>query len=182
MDFCFLQIFFNFISTFKTQTYAIIQFKQRAPYPTAQDALTALENALSMLTVTLTASERSTYGSVNEQNKLLINKVWDYRQNSPNLSSTDLDWAEFENDYKSRNVMESLQNRIDALLERIKNSKILYDYDNYQSALDDYAYTTYKAGSQAPGYETKMNEMKQFFNRSGKGKEKPAADTDNPTP
>lgn len=27
----------------------------------AQDALTALENALSMLTVTLTASERSTY-------------------------------------------------------------------------------------------------------------------------
>ena len=182
MDFCFLQIFFNFISTFKTQTYTIIQFKQRAPYPTAQDALTALENALSMLTVTLTASERSTYGSVNEQNKLLINKVWDYRQNSPNLSSPDLDWAEFENDYKSRNVMESLQNRIDALLERIKNSKILYDYDNYQSALDDYAYTTYKAGSQAPGYETKMNEMKQFFNRSGKGKEKPAPDTDNPTP
>ncbi len=181
MDFCFLQIFINFISTFKTQTYAIIQFKQRAPYPTAQDALTALENALSMLTVTLTASERSTYGSVNEQNKLLINKVWDYRQNSPNLSSTDLDWAEFENDYKSRNVMESLQNRIDALLERIKNSKILYDYDNYQSALDDYAYTTYKAGSQAPGYETKMNEMKQFFNRSGKGKEKPAPETDSPT-
>ena len=154
----------------------------QAQVTAAQDALTALENALSMLTVTLTASERSTYGSVNEQNKLLINKVWDYRQNSPNLSSPDLDWAEFENDYKSRNVMESLQNRIDALLERIKNSKILYDYDNYQSALDDYSYTTYKAGSQAPGYETKMNEMKQFFNRSGKGKEKPAADTDNPTP
>ena len=77
--------------------------------------------------------------------------------------------------------MESLQNRIDALLERIKNSKILYDYDNYQSALDDYSYTSYKAGSQAPGYETKMNELKQFFNRAGKGKEKPAPETDSPT-
>ncbi|ROI07007.1 hypothetical protein EGH90_07520 [Kaistella haifensis] len=147
----------------------------------AQDALTALENALSMLTVTLTASERSTYGSVNEQNKLLINKVWDYRQNSPNLSSPDLDWDEFEKDYNSRQVMENLQHRLDALAERIKNAKILHDYDNYQSALDDYSYTTYKAGSQAPGYETKMNEMKQFFNRSGKGKEKPAPVTDSPT-
>lgn len=41
----------------------------------AQDALTQLENALAVLTVTLTAEERSTYGSVNEQNKLLVNKV-----------------------------------------------------------------------------------------------------------
>ena len=147
----------------------------------AQDALTQLENALAMLTVTLTAEERSTYGSVNEQNKLLVNKVWDYRRNSPNLSAPDLDWDEFEKDYNSRQVMENLQHRLDALAERIKNAKILHDYDNYQSALDDYAYTTYKAGSQAPGYETKMNEMKQFFNRAGKGKEKPAPDTDNPT-
>ena len=41
----------------------------------AQDALTQLENALAVLTVTLTAEERSTYGSVNEQNKLMVNKV-----------------------------------------------------------------------------------------------------------
>ena len=57
----------------------------------AQDALTQLENALAVLTVTLTPEERSTYGSVNEQNKLLVNKVWDYRRNSPNLSVPDLD-------------------------------------------------------------------------------------------
>ena len=49
-------------------------------------ALTTLENALAPLTVTLTPEERKNYGSVNEQNKLLINKVWDYRQNSPHLS------------------------------------------------------------------------------------------------
>lgn len=129
----------------------------------AQDALTQLETALAMLTVTLTPQERSAYGSVNEQNKLLVNKVWDYRQNTPNLSVPDLDWVEFENDYKSRLVMENLQNRLGALQERIKNSKILYDYDNYQSALEDYAYTAYRAGSQVAGYETKMNELKQFF-------------------
>ena len=120
------------------------------------NAITALENALAMLTVTLTPEERQTYGSVNEQNKLLVNKVWDFRQSSPNLSLPDLDWSEFENDYQSRQLMESIQNRLGALQERIKNTKILHDYDNFQSALEDYAYTSYKAGSQAPGYETKM--------------------------
>lgn len=131
-------------------------------------ALTTLETALSALNVTLTPEERRTYGSVNEQNKLLINKVWDYRQNSPHLSQPDLDWVEFEKDMTSRQFIENIAHRVAALDERLKNSKILYDYDNYQTALDDYAYTNYKAGSSAPGYETKMNELKQFFPRSGK--------------
>lgn len=131
-------------------------------------ALSTLETALSALNVTLTPEERRTYGSVNEQNKLLINKVWDYRQNSPNLSQPDLDWAEFENDLKSRQFIENITHRVAAIVERLRNSKILHDYDNYQAALDDYAYTSYKAGSSAPGYETKMNELKQFFPRSGK--------------
>lgn len=146
------------------------------------NAITALENALSMLTVTLTPEERQTYGSVNEQNKLLVNKVWDFRQSSPNLSLPDLDWSEFENDFVSRQLMESIQNRLGALQERIKNTKILHDYDNYQSALEDYAYTSYKAGFQAPGYETKMLELKQFFNRSGKGKQNPFPNEENPIP
>ena len=144
-----------------------------------QNAITALENALAMLTVTLTPEERRTYGSVNEQNKLLVNKVWDFRRDSPNLSVPDLDWDEFERDYASRQLMESIQNRLEALQERIKNTKILHDYDNYQSALEDYAYTSYKAGSQAPGYETKMNELKQFFARSGKGNN-PIVEGENP--
>lgn len=131
-------------------------------------ALTTLETALSALNVTLTPEERRTYGSVNEQNKLLINKVWDYRQNSPHLSQPDLDWVEFEKDMTSRQFIENIAHRVAALDERLKNSKILHDYDNYQTALDDYAYTNYKAGSSAPGYETKMNELKQFFPRSGK--------------
>ena len=148
----------------------------------AQDALTQLENALAVVNVNLTPDERQQYGSINEQNKLMVNKVNDYRRDSPNLSVSDVDWAEFNKDFASRGVFENLITRLDALTNKLKNAKTLHDYDNYQSALDDYAYTTYKAGSQAPGYETKMNEMKQFFNRSGKGKEKPAPDTDNPTP
>lgn len=133
-----------------------------------QTAVAALEDALAVLTVTLTPDERKNYGSVNEQNKLLINKVWDYRQNSAHLSQPDLDWNEFENDLKSRQFIENIAHRVQAMDERLKNSKILHDYDNYQAALDDYAYTNYKAGSNAAGYETKRNELKQFFPRSSK--------------
>ena len=128
-----------------------------------KDAVTALETALASLNVTLTPDERRTYGSVNEQHKLLINKVRDYRNDSQNLSVSDIDWDEFENDFNSRTFLEGILNRLGALEERLKNAKILHDYDNYQAALDDYQYTSYKAGSQAPGYQTKWEDMKQFF-------------------
>ncbi|WP_394330402.1 hypothetical protein [Chryseobacterium populi] len=44
----------------------------------------------------------------------------------------------------------------------------MHDYDNYQAALIDYAFTAFKAGTAAPGYEVKHNELKQFFGKSAK--------------
>ncbi|MCG7280366.1 S49 family peptidase [Chryseobacterium taklimakanense] len=140
----------------------------------AQNALADLENALSAVNVNLTPEDRQRYGSINEQNKLFVNKVKDYRTSNPNLSVSDVDWDEFEKDFASRRVFDSLINRLDALSTKLKGAKILHDYDNYQSALADYAYTSYRAGTGADGYETKYNEMKQFFGRSGKTTAPPA--------
>lgn len=39
-----------------------------------KDALTVLENALAKINVTLTSEDRQRYGSINEDNKLLVNK------------------------------------------------------------------------------------------------------------
>ena len=72
-------------------------------------------------------------------------------------------WEEFKKDYSSRTNLEAIIARLDNLSTKIKNAKILHDYDNYQAALTDYAYTTYKAGTASPGYETKQNDLKQFF-------------------
>jgi hypothetical protein len=140
------------------------------------DAITALELALEMLTVALTPAERKSYGSVNEQNKLLVNKVSDFRNNSPQLSDPEIDWTEFGLDYSSRLFLENAWNRIQALQERMRDAKILHDYDNYQMSLHDYGYTTYRAGSGAAGFENKMNELKQFF--VSRGNKKPP--TENP--
>ena len=139
-------------------------------------ALSTLETALSALNVTLTPEERRTYGSVNEQHKLLINKVRDYHLTKANLSDPDNDWEEFEKDFQSRTFLEGIITSLSEMQQRMENAKILHDYDNYQAALDDYSYTSYRAGGNKPGYETKMNELKQFFTRT-----KPTGENNEPS-
>ena len=133
----------------------------------ALEAITALEAALAANFKNLTAEERKKYGSINEQNKLIVNKALAYRTNQPNLSSADVDWEEFQNDFDSRTFIEATITRLQAVLEGLNNNKILHDYDNYQAALTDYGYSQYKAGTKAAGFETKVAEMAQFFNRTG---------------
>ena len=132
----------------------------------AQDALTQLETALQIINVNLSAEDRQKYGSINEQNKLFVNKIYDFNDSQPALSSPDVDWEEFNRDFISRTNLEAIIARLDSLSTKLKNAKILHDYDNYQAALTDYAYTNYKAGTASPGFETKVNETKQFFSKT----------------
>ena len=140
---------------------------------TIKQAMADLETTLQGVDVQLTPEDRIRYGSINEQNKLLVNKVQDFHANSPELSVPEVDWDEFELDYNSRGNYESLIARLESLALNMRNAKILHDYDNYQSALADYSYTAYKAGGGTPGYETKMNELKQFFAKTPKAKGPP---------
>ena len=144
-----------------------------------QDALLALETALQPKLANLNAQERQQYGSVNEQNKLIINKVKDYRDTQPNLSSPDVDWVEYMKDHDSRAFLQNQAERITELIRGMENAKILHDWDNYQASLVDYSYTQYKDNSGATGYSTKHQELKQFFNRTG-ASTTPATPTENP--
>ncbi|WP_114789951.1 hypothetical protein U0035_11545 [Niabella yanshanensis] len=134
----------------------------------AQTALSQLEQILAVVNVNLTPDERQRYGSVNEQNKLFINKVRDYYVSQPTLSASEVEWNEFNADYQSRSNYEGIMARLYNLVDRLNNAKTLHDYDNYQSALTDYAFTAYKAGSNAAGYEAKLNDLKQFFSKTSK--------------
>lgn len=129
----------------------------------AQDAIVVLETALAEITINLSPEDRKRYGSINEQNKLFVNKVYDYNQSQPNLSSPEVDWEEFNRDHSSRRNMEAMISRLESLITRMTNAKILHDYDNYQASLVDYAFTAYKTGSSAPGFEDKYKDLKQFF-------------------
>ncbi len=129
----------------------------------ANDAISSLETAIEDITVNLSVEDRRRYGSINEQNKLFVNKVYDFYQSQPTLSSPEVDWEEFTKDHTSRKNMEAMISRLESIITRLNNAKTLHDYDNYQAALVDYSYTTYKAGTSAPGFEDKYRELKQFF-------------------
>ncbi len=145
----------------------------------AKQALQNLEATLDMLTINLTPEDRNKYGRVNEQNKLFINKVHDFAQEQPELRSFDVDYNEFFADYESRHFLEKLINRLNSLVTRAYNAKILHDYDNYQDALSDYAYTSFRAGSNAVGFEDKYHELKQFFSKSKKKNTEDSENTEN---
>ncbi|MFZ4928756.1 hypothetical protein [Chryseobacterium sp. Mn2064] len=132
----------------------------------ALTALSSLETALAMITVNLSPEDRQKYGSINEQNKLLVNKVSDFRKSQPSLSASEIDWEEFSRDFTSRQNYEGFITRLESLITRLKSAKTLHDFDNYQAALTDYAFTAYKAGTASPGFEVKQNELKQFFGKS----------------
>jgi hypothetical protein len=137
----------------------------------ANTSLGDLETTLAVVVSNLNSDERRKYGSISEQNKLFVNKVNDYAINQPVLKSPDVDWDEFTKDFNSRTVLEGIIARLENLLTGVSNAKTLHDYDNYQAALDDYAYTNYKTGTAAPGYEAKQKDLRQFFSRTQKSGE-----------
>lgn len=144
---------------------------------TVNTAIASIENSLTAKFKNLSPEERTRYGSVNEQNKLLINKVRDFRNSQPAMSSPDVDWMEFQNDVDSREFLQNLIMRLEALTNSLKNNKTLHDFDCYHAALTDYDYSKYKAGTKAAGFEVKVKELAQFFNRTNTSTEKK---TDNP--
>lgn len=104
---------------------------------------------------------------MNETNKLMVNKVRDYRTSQPALSNPDVDWVEFEKDYQTRVLVEAAIYRLRSILDGLENKKILHDYDNYNMSLKDYGYSQYQLGAEKVGYQIKVDELSQFFNRTG---------------
>ena len=118
----------------------------------------------------LSPEENNTVGFINETNKLLVNKVWDYRENQPALSSPDVDWDEFDLDRGDRTFLENGSLRLQGLGKTMTETRRLHDYDNYQNSLLDYKFSQYKDETQpGTGFDTKVEELSQFFPRTGSG-------------
>jgi hypothetical protein len=139
-----------------------------AAQKTAIDAaLTTIETNLMAVTQNLSDEERQKYGSVNETNKLFLNKDREYFITQASLASPDVDWVEFEADFQDRTFADTRLDRIATLTRMLSDFKIVHDFDNYKDALTDYNYSKYKAGTKTPGYTEKVDELKQFFPNTG---------------
>ncbi len=135
--------------------------------------LDQLLSALLTYSVNLDATERRRFGKVGEQNKLLINKVKDLHESQPQLQSPEINWEEFKKDYSDRVQAESMLYKVKSLEEQLLSIKILHDYDNYSDALRDYQYAKYmNRFANQIGFSNKIEELKVFFPKTGKTKEK----------
>lgn len=129
-------------------------------------ALSTIETNLLAVTQNLSSEERQRFGSINETNKLFVNKDREYYTTQPSLASADVDWVEFEADFQDRTFADTRLDRMTTLMRMLSDFKIVHDFDNYQDALTDYDYSKYKAGTKTPGYTEKVDELKQFFPNS----------------
>ncbi len=127
-------------------------------------AVATLESLLQPKLRNLSEDENNEIGFIDEKNKLVVEKVNDYRDSQPALSSGDVDWVEFKADRFDRKFLETGAQRLFAIGSAMMETKRVHDYDNFQNSLVDYHYTEYKMGtSPGLGYDTKYNELKQFF-------------------
>ena len=111
----------------------------------------------------LTEKEKQLYGSINEQNKLVVQKILQYSVSNPEIVPTHVDMPELNSDYAGRNTLELWEDALTLMLSNIQNAKILLDYDVFQACLSVYRNVRYQAGEDVPGMTTIYNDLKQFF-------------------
>jgi len=112
----------------------------------------------------LSEEENEKYGTIDEKNKLLVDKIEDYRDTQPQLSSGDVDWVEFKKDKFDRKFLETGAMALMSLAKTMLETKRMHDYDNFQASLIDYDYSQYKdRTSPGMGFDAKVAELKQFF-------------------
>lgn len=135
----------------------------------AVNNLQGVMNILTAFVHNLTAEERQRYGSINEQNKLLVGKVLEYSTNHPALASPDVNWPLFNQHWNSRTGFARIEEMCKQIIEMCSDPRMLHDYSLYQNSLVDYDYTKYRANSTTGGgqYSTKMEAIKQFFPNTG---------------
>lgn len=128
------------------------------------NAWSMIMQVLNRKTRNLSPQERKQYGSIAEENKLVVQKVLDYNQNQPHLSSPDIDFIELRADWEDRLFLAGFVSRMVEATNIVNNIRITHDYDAFQNSLIDYKYTKYKMDTEpGAGFESKYNDLLYFF-------------------
>jgi len=127
------------------------------------DAIADQRAVINPKSTNLTEEEKQLYGSINEKNKLVVQKILQYLDSNPEVLPTHGSKAEMLQDYESRNSLEKWEDALKLLLNNIQNAKILLDYDVFQGCLSVYRNVRYLAGEDVPGMNAIYNDLKQFF-------------------
>ena len=111
----------------------------------------------------LTPEQRSTFGSINETNKLLVNKARVIMQENSKYVPNFVNLEEFERDFAAREKIENMLRKIEQIRQKLNDTKILLDNDNYQDSMAFYRSVRYFANEHDQEAMPLYEELKQFF-------------------
>ena len=130
--------------------------------------LDGIQQILAGKTVNLTPEQRRQYGSIGNQNKLIVDKAKNYMEQYPNWIPNFIDKTEFDKDYAARQLIENRTLRLQNLAQQLLDTKTLLDHDNYSNTLSFYRMMRYLAGENEAGAKTVYEDMKVLFSRTGR--------------
>jgi len=130
--------------------------------------LDGINQILNGKTVNLTPEQRRQYGSIGNQNKLIVDKAKNYMEQYPDWIPSFLDKTEFDRDYAARQQMEQRTQRLQNLTQQLLDTKTLLDHDNYTNSLSFYRMMRYLAGENEAGAKTVYEDMKVLFSKSAR--------------
>lgn len=115
----------------------------------------------------LSPEERKKFGSISEQNKLVVMKTMDYHTNQPHLDCPDVNYDELAADWADRTFLSGFIAKLAEANNICNNIRITHDFDAYKAAQSDYDYTKYKMNqSPGAGWESKFDDLLPFFKKS----------------
>lgn len=129
-------------------------------------ALNSINKVMENKTFTINADERKRYGSINDNNKKLVDKVKLYMDNMPDSLPPMLDQAEFLRDYEAREILNVRLKLLKSVMDKMEQTKIMLDFDTFNNTLIYYRYIRFMAENKSPGMESIYNDLKQHFKRS----------------
>lgn len=126
-------------------------------------AIESLNTALAGVVINLTPEERRQYGSIADRNKTLVDKAKFYMESMPATMPKTIDKEEFDRDYTARRQLEDPLRWLNIIVEKLRDTKTLLDFDNLQSTLTYYRYVKYLASENEPGTTSIYQDMSQHY-------------------
>lgn len=129
--------------------------------------INAIEQIIKNKIISMDSDERRKHGSVNETNKLFINKIEDVLQNYPDYIPPRFDVQIFQSEKIQRELLEQQIDANAIVSYQLESAKIAYDFNNYKSALAVYAFLQFMSEQYNDSTATQLVlDLKEFFPRT----------------
>lgn len=133
--------------------------------------VTAVETFANKHVPNLSGEDRQNLGSINETNKLFVNKTKTLMEQNPSMVPVFINQEEYHRDLTARQEIEELLLKLDTIKRNLSDTKILLDNDNYHDALAFYRSVRYLANEHQSGAIAVYEELKQYFPTKKKEKD-----------